>query len=104
LNEARRANGKLQELRLRLSLDRYHTEAPRPVTLNHFANVARARLLSERGVGLGYRSIEPDQGVIDTQLAELLGAKIRKFDNWNHLIEIDEDVTIPITFKLPSLF
>lgn len=77
LGEAGQRNGELRELRLRLSLDRYHVGAPRPVLLEYYANVARAWASNSEVIGLGFRSIQPDRAVLDAALAQLLGDTLR---------------------------
>jgi hypothetical protein len=100
LEQARRRNPHVQELRLRLSLDRYHLEAPRPVTLSCYANVAKAWSTAPAEINLGYRSIQPDQGHVDLRLAAELGARVEPVDDWNHRIVLANGRTIPITFNV----
>lgn len=100
LENARRKNSNLQELRLRLSLDRYHIEAPRPVTLTHYANVARAWSKANTQIGLGYRGIQPDMGIVDEQLATLLGGYVRAVDDCNRVIIFNDNKKLPINFNV----
>jgi hypothetical protein len=100
LAQARRRNPSIVELRLRLSLDRYHVEAPRPVPLSYYANVARAWASAPDGLGLGYRSIQPDRGNLDRRLADSLGGRIEVADDWNHRLVMPDGRTIPITFNV----
>ncbi|MBZ5762105.1 4Fe-4S cluster-binding domain-containing protein [Rhizobium sp. VS19-DR104.2] len=100
LGEAGQRNGELRELRLRLSLDRYHVGAPRPVLLEYYANAARAWASNSEFIGLGFRSIQPDRGVLDAALAQLLGGHTEVVNDWNHVIVFGDNKRLPITFNV----
>lgn len=100
LEQARSRNPSIVELRLRLSLDRYHVDAPRPVSLSCYANVARAWASVGAGIGLGYRSIQPDRGILDRRLADILDGRIEVVDDWNHRLVMSDGRRVPITFNV----
>jgi hypothetical protein len=100
LDEARARNPHHPDVLLRLSLDRYHIEAPRPVTIEHYANVGRVWSSSSMGFKLGFRSIMPDRDKVDRQLAAVLDAEIVEVDDWNRRLVFANGKSAPITFNV----
>ncbi|SCL36238.1 4Fe-4S single cluster domain-containing protein [Micromonospora pallida] len=100
LDAARAENPAGPEVILRLSLDRYHLNAPRPVRLEHYGNVARAWAEQRPGFGLGFRSIEPDWDIVDRQIAEEIGARLVDVNDWNRKLVLPDGREIPITFNV----
>lgn len=99
IDEARRRNPNDPDVLLRLSIDRYHLNAPRPVKIEHYANVVNAWRAGALGLRLGLRSIQPDIGVVDRDLASHLGADVEEIDGWNRNIVIGNR-QVPITFNV----
>lgn len=85
---------------LRLSIDRYHINAPHPVTIRHYANVARAWQRISPAFGLGFRSIQPDMDSVDKDLAHELRAEIDVVDGWNRRLLLESGKILPITFNV----
>ncbi|HEY0698757.1 MAG TPA: 4Fe-4S cluster-binding domain-containing protein [Micromonospora sp.] len=100
LDAARADNPMGPEVMLRLSLDRYHINAPRPVRLEHYGNVARAWAEVRPGFRLGFRSIEPDWDVVDRQIADELDAQLVDVNDWNRRLVLPGGGEIPITFNV----
>ncbi|HEX2051401.1 MAG TPA: 4Fe-4S cluster-binding domain-containing protein [Actinomycetota bacterium] len=100
LDEALRRNPSAPETMLRLSIDRYHIEAPRPVRVEHYGNVVRAWEAVSPSIALGFRSIQPDMGLVDTRLAQDVGGRVVEVDDWNRRIVLRNGRSLPITFNV----
>jgi hypothetical protein len=100
MNEALSRNPHGPEALLRLSLDRYHINAPRPVRIEHYGNVVRAWQRSPVRLGLGFRSIQPDMDTVDRQLADEVGAEVDVVNDWNRRIVLPDGRGLPITFNV----
>lgn len=100
IDAARTRNPSHPDVLLRLSIDRYHLNAPRPVRMEHYANAVRAWDGLGLQMGLGLRSIQPDAGIVDRDLAGALGAKVEVVDDWNRTIVLGSSARIPITFNV----
>ena len=85
---------------LRLSIDRYHINAPHPVQIGHYGNIARAWERISPAIGLGFRSIQPDMDTVDKELAVEIGAVIEVVDGWNRRLVLADGRSIPITFNV----
>ncbi|WP_283134702.1 radical SAM protein [Rhizohabitans arisaemae] len=85
---------------LRLSIDRYHIDAPRPVRIEHYGTITRVWRRLSPGFGLGFRSIQPDMDVVDKALAAELGATIEPVNEWNRSVVMDDGRVLPITFNV----
>lgn len=100
MDAALRRNPYQPEGLLRLSIDRYHINAPHPVTIQHYGNVARAWQRSSPAFGLGFRSIQPDMDTLDKALADELGAAIDVVDGWNRRLLLGNGRILPMTFNV----
>ncbi|MFZ5869739.1 MAG: hypothetical protein ACOYXW_04295 [Actinomycetota bacterium] len=100
IDAARARNPHNPGVLLRLSIDRYHLNAPRPVQMEHYAHAVRAWLSLDVKLRMGLRSIQPDIDVVDRDLAVLVGAQVEKVDRWNRALVFDGGVRIPITFNV----
>ncbi len=100
LDAARIKNPVNPDVLLRLSIDRYHIGAPKPVTIAHYANVAKAWSNAVVELKLGFRSIMPDRDKVDRDLANALGAEIVEVDSWNRKIVMPGGKVAPITFNI----
>ncbi|WP_406120472.1 4Fe-4S cluster-binding domain-containing protein [Streptomyces sp. NBC_00989] len=100
MDEALRRNPQPPETLLRLSIDRYHIDAPQPVLIPHYGNVARAWQKLRPGLALGFRSIQPDMDIVDADLARELGAKVETVNDWNRRIVLPDGTALPITFNV----
>jgi hypothetical protein len=100
LGAARRRNPHDPELMLRLSIDRYHLNAPKPVLIEHYGNVARAWSAAPNGMLLGFRGIQPDLGQVDRLLAGEVGGELVEVDEWNRRLVFPNGATAPITFNV----
>lgn len=98
--EACARNPRRPQVLLRLSADRYHIEAPRPVRIEYYGNIARAWGELETGMDLGFRSIQPDLGSVDRALAAEIGAQIESVDDWNSRLVLPDGRKLPITFNV----
>lgn len=99
IDEARGRNPNAPDVLLRLSIDRYHLNAPRPVKIEHYANAINAWRTAAGQLRLGLRSIQPDIGVVDRELADELGGEVEEIDSWNRNIVLGAH-RIPITFNV----
>jgi hypothetical protein len=100
MGQAIRDNPHRPRVLLRLSADRYHIEAPQPVRIGYYGNIARAWRQVETGMDLGFRSIQPDIGSVDRALAGEIGAEIEPVDEWNSRLVFPDGVALPITFNV----
>ncbi|MEU5401389.1 4Fe-4S cluster-binding domain-containing protein [Streptomyces sp. NPDC005963] len=100
LDAARSRNPRNPELLLRLSIDRYHLNAPRPVRIEHYGNVLRCWSETNPHFAAGLRSIQPDMGIVDLMIAEELGAEIQEVDDWNRILLLPAGGSVPITFNV----
>ncbi|MFI6285013.1 4Fe-4S cluster-binding domain-containing protein [Streptomyces sp. NPDC051018] len=100
IDEARSRNPVNPELLLRLSIDRYHLNAPRPVRIEHYGNVLRCWSESRPGFAVGLRSIQPDMGTVDRMIAKEVGAGVERVDDWNRLLVLPGGMTVPLTFNV----
>jgi hypothetical protein len=100
LSAARRRNPVEPELLLRLSLDRYHINAPKPVRIEHYGNVAKAWGDEPGDIALGFRSIQPDRDYVDRLLAEEVGGEIVTVDDWNRRLVLPNGRSAPVTFNV----
>lgn len=100
LSAARRRNPLQPELLLRLSIDRYHMNAPKPVLIEHYGNVARAWSDGPGDMALGFRSIQPDRDHVDRLLAEEVGGELVTVDDWNRRLVLPGGRSAPITFNV----
>jgi hypothetical protein len=100
LDEARSRNPAAPDVLLRLSIDRYHLNAPRPVLMEHYGNVARAWAQVKPGFRLGFRSIQPDLGIVDRGLAEELSATVVEVNDWNRVLVLPSGEELPMTFNV----
>lgn len=100
IDDARVRNPASPDVMLRLSIDRYHIEAPHPVLIEHYANVVNAWQEIQPGLSLGLRSIEPDRGIVDRQLAEAVDARVVEVNDWNRKLVHPSGAEIPITFNV----
>lgn len=100
LAEARRRNPLGPELMLRLSLDRYHINAPKPVRIEHYGNIAKAWAEDPGDMALGFRSIQPDRDYVDRLLAEEVGGELVTVDDWNRRLVLPNGRSVPITFNV----
>nr|WP_277349512.1 4Fe-4S cluster-binding domain-containing protein [Streptomyces sp. S3(2020)] len=100
MDEALSRNPNPPETLLRLSIDRYHIEAPRPVEIPHYGNVARAWQTVRPAFALGFRSIQPDMDIVDTALARELAATVETVNDWNRRIVLPDGTGLPITFNV----
>lgn len=99
VDAARQRNPHRPDVLLRLSIDSYHINAPRPVKLEHYANAVNAWRSLGTGIRFGLRSIQPDLDIVDQQLATTLGGTVEELDRWNRAIVVGAD-RIPITFNV----
>ena len=76
VDAARLRNPHRPDVLLRLSIDSYHINAPRPVKLEHYANAVNAWRGLGTGIRFGLRSIQPDLDIVDQQLATTLGGTV----------------------------
>ncbi len=100
LSDAFHRNLNAPEVMLRLSLDRYHLNAPQPVLIEYYADVARAWDADPRGMRLGYRSIQPDRGYVDVLLAKEVGGELLDTDEWNRELVLPSGKRIPLTYNV----
>jgi hypothetical protein len=100
LAAARGRNPNDPELMLRLSIDRYHLNAPKPVLIQHYGNIARAWSDKPRPMLLGFRGIQPDRGHVDRMLAEETGGQLVEIDDWNRQLVFPNGRSAPITFNV----
>ncbi|MDQ2837925.1 MAG: 4Fe-4S cluster-binding domain-containing protein [Actinomycetota bacterium] len=100
LSEALRRNHNEPEVMLRLSLDRYHVNAPQPVLIEYYGNVAKAWNTDPRGMRLGYRSIQPDRDYIDVLLAKEVDGELVDIDEWNRELVMPGSLRIPLTYNV----
>ncbi|MFI9202541.1 4Fe-4S cluster-binding domain-containing protein [Streptomyces sp. NPDC053048] len=100
IDEARSRNPGNPELLLRLSIDRYHLNAPRPVRIEHYGNVLRCWSETGPGFATGLRGIQPDLGTVDRLIAEEMGADVQEVDDWNRLLLLPGGKSVPITFNV----
>ncbi|MGW6455469.1 4Fe-4S cluster-binding domain-containing protein [Streptomyces sp. NPDC055078] len=100
LGEARSRNPGNPELLLRLSIDRYHLNAPRPVRIEHYGHVLRCWAKTAPGFAVGLRSIQPDMGTVDRMIADELAAEIQEVDDWNRTLLLPGGQTVPLTFNV----
>jgi hypothetical protein len=100
LSNAQAANPRLPTIDLRLSIDRFHLEAPRPVTINHYAAVAQAWLDGAYAISLGYRSLLVDRDGADRSLAMELKASLKTINDWNRILVLANGREIPITYNV----
>ncbi|MET9293103.1 4Fe-4S cluster-binding domain-containing protein [Streptomyces sp. NPDC003077] len=100
IDEARSRNPRDPDLMLRLSIDRYHLNAPRPVRIEQYGNVVRCWAETRPRLAVGLRSIQPDLGTVDRLIAEELGATVREVDDWNRLLVLPDGQTVPLTFNV----
>ncbi len=100
LAAAARRNPIQPEIMLRLSLDRYHVYAPKPVLIEHYGNVAKAWSKEPNDMSLGFRSIQPDRDYIDRLLAEEVGGELVTVDDWNRRLVLPNGRSAPITFNV----
>lgn len=100
MDEALGRNPHKPDVLLRLSIDRYHIEAPRPVRLEYYGNIARAWQQLKPAFDLGFRSIQPDRGSVDRALAAQIGAELQAVDDWNSRILLPDGASLPITFNV----
>jgi hypothetical protein len=100
MDAALRRNPNQPQGLLRLSADRYHINAPRPVHLQHYGNIARAWQRLPLSFSLGFRSIQPDMDTVDKALADEIGATIEIVDDWNRRLVLSDGRAIPITFNV----
>lgn len=100
IDAARARSARNPELMLRLSIDRYHLHAPRPVRIEHYGNVLRCWAETSPSFAVGLRSIQPDMGIVDRMIADELGAEVRQIDDWNRLLLLPDGKTVPITFNV----
>ncbi|WP_416959022.1 4Fe-4S cluster-binding domain-containing protein [Streptomyces sp. Agncl-13] len=100
LDAARSRNPGNPELMLRLSIDRYHLNAPRPVRIDYYGNVLRCWAETGPGFSVGLRSIQPDMGIADRMIADEVGAVVQKVDDWNRLLVLPDGKTVPVTFNV----
>lgn len=100
LAAARRRNPHDPELLLRLSIDRYHMTAPKPVLIQYYGNVAKAWSSEAGEMLLGFRSIQPDHDYVDRLLAEEVGADLLDVDEWNRRLVLPNGRSAPITFNV----
>ena len=78
VDAARLRNPHRPDVLLRLSIDSYHINAPRPVKLEHYANAVNAWRGLGTGIRFGLRSIQPDLDIVDQQLATTLGGTVER--------------------------
>ncbi|GAB2891874.1 hypothetical protein GCM10027074_70090 [Streptomyces deserti] len=100
MDEALGRNPHTPEALLRLSIDRYHIEAPRPVRIPHYGNITRAWQKLRPRFLLGFRSIQPDMDTVDTTLAQEVGARVETVNDWNRRIVLPDGTAQPITFNV----
>ncbi|HEU5160835.1 MAG TPA: radical SAM protein [Streptosporangiaceae bacterium] len=100
LSAARRRNRLGPELLLRLSIDRYHVNAPKPVLIEHYGNVVKAWSGEPGDMALGFRSIQPDRDYVDRLLAEEVGGELITVDDWNRRLLLPDGRSAPITFNV----
>ncbi|HET6711254.1 radical SAM protein [Amycolatopsis sp.] len=93
-------NPRKPELMLRLSLDRYHLNAPYPVLIEHYGNIARAWDRGGHDMLLGFRGIQPDLGHVDRLLAEEVGGELTEVDAWNLRLKLPGGRSAPLTFNV----
>jgi hypothetical protein len=100
LTAARRRNPTDPELLLRLSIDRYHLTAPKPVLIEHYGNVAKAWGDEPGDMALGFRGIQPDRDHVDRLLADEVGGELVVVDDWNRRLVLPNGRSAPITFNV----
>lgn len=100
IDEALSRNPVHPELLLRLSIDRYHLNAPRPVRIEQYGNVLRYWSETQPNFAVGLRSIQPDIGTVDRMIAGELGAGIDEVDDWNRRLLLPSGKTVPLTFNV----
>lgn len=100
MDEALARNPHKPRVLLRLSIDRYHIEAPRPVRIEYYGNITRAWQELKPAIELGFRSIQPDLGTVDRALAAQIGAELQAVDDWNSRILLPDGTALPITFNV----
>lgn len=100
IDEARARNPVNPDLLLRLSIDRYHINAPRPVRIEYYGNVLRCWAETRPNYAVGLRSIQPDMGTVDRMIAEEIGAGIGVVDDWNRRLLLPDGREIPLTFNV----
>lgn len=100
LSAALSRNPNEPELMLRLSIDRYHINAPKPVLIEHYGNIVKAWSAEPRAMALGFRSIQPDRDHVDLLLAEEVGGEIVTVDDWNRRLVLPNGRSAPITFNV----
>ncbi len=103
LSEAANQNPYAPKVSIRLSIDRYHIEAPRGVPLQNYANAARAWAEADRRIGLGYRSLNEDWNDVDVGLAQMLSASLVDINDWNRRIVLPDGTAIPFTYNVLRL-
>jgi hypothetical protein len=100
LSAAGRRNPLQPEILLRLSIDRYHLNAPKPVLIEHYGNIARAWAEEPGDMSLGFRGIQPDRDHVDRLLAEEVGGELVTVDDWNRRLVMPNGRSAPITFNV----
>lgn len=100
VSAARLRNPLQPEVMLRLSIDRYHINAPKPVRIEHYGNIAKAWSKEPGDLSLGFRSIQPDRDFVDRLLAEEVGGELVTVDDWNRRLVLPNGRSAPITFNV----
>lgn len=100
LTDASDRNPRRPVVDLRLSIDRYHIEAPHPVPLTNYRNVALAWMARRDPINLGYRGLLVDWDDIDVALASSVGIPLYTVNDWNRELIVADGRKIPITYNV----
>lgn len=98
IRAAARKNSIEPKVRLRLSFDRFHVEAPNGVAVKTYANVARVWQTAFPEMDLGYRCLERDRDVLDRQLAAELGGRLEDKQDGRRYITLPDGAGFGLTY------